>query len=218
MRRRYTRERYLEIVAGLKATRPGLTVSTDLIVGFPGETEGEFEETLDLIRRAGFVDSFSFKYSPRPGTAAADMAGAVPADEAQRRLLALQSLQREQTLAYHRSRVGERTTLLVDGESRRGEGQVCGRDPHHRVVNVSPPEGMVFAGGADPGDLLEVELVEATPHSLIGVPVGLAQAPETGDPASESRASAVKLRVRVADERERRGEPQPAADPLRVIG
>ena len=218
MRRRYTRERYLEIVAALKAARPDLTLSTDLIVGFPSETEAELEETLDLVRQAGFVDSFSFKYSPRPGTQAAGMEGSVPPEEAQRRLMALQSLQREQTLAYHRSRVGDATTILVEGESRYGAGQVCGRDPHHRVVNVSPPEGMIFTAGVDPGTLLEVEIVEATPHSLIGSPPAVAGAARTPGKTAEIGASAVKWAPRPADEDRWRGSrPEAPSDPLRVI-
>jgi len=217
MRRRYTHERYLEIVRALREARPDLTLSSDLIVGFPSETEAEFEQTLELVGAAGFVDSFSFKYSPRPGTTAAEMAETISGEEAQRRLMALQSLQREQTLAYHRGRVGERVRILVDGDSRRGAGQICGRDPHHRVVNVSPPEGMVFTEGHEPGRLLEIDIVEATPHSLIGA-IPSAGATRTPGPAGENAASAVKWAPRPADEDGWRGaRPDAPSDPLRVI-
>jgi len=167
MRRRYGRERYLEIVAGLRRARPDLALTTDLIVGFPGETEADFEATLALVREAGFVDSFSFKYSPRPGTAAVELHGAVPPEEAQRRLERLQALQKEQTRAYHESRVGETVRVLVEGGSRRGGGQWAGRDPQNRVVNVELPP----AAGVEAGALLDVRIVAATPHSLLGEPL-----------------------------------------------
>jgi tRNA-2-methylthio-N6-dimethylallyladenosine synthase len=167
MRRRYGRGRYLEIVAGLRQARPELALTTDLIVGFPGETEADFEATLALVREAGFVDSFSFKYSARPGTAAADLPSAVSPEEAQRRLERLQALQKEQTRAYHESRVGETVRVLVEGDSRRGAGQVAGRDPQNRVVNVDLPTG----AGVEAGALLDVRIVAATPHSLLGEPL-----------------------------------------------
>ncbi len=163
MRRRYTRERYLEIVAGLRARRPDLALSTDLIVGFPGESEADFEDTLTLVREAGFVDSFSFKYSPRPGTAAAEMADAVAPELAQRRLVQLQDLLRGQTLEFHQTRVGEKTSVLIDGPSRRGGDQLAGRDLYNRVVNVDLEPGH----GNLPGDELAVQIVAATPHSLL---------------------------------------------------
>jgi tRNA-2-methylthio-N6-dimethylallyladenosine synthase len=168
MRRRYTREDYLRIVADLREARSDIAITTDVIVGFPGETEADFERTLSLIPEAGFVDHFSFKYSPRPGTPAARLSteAVIPAQEAQQRLEALQQLQRSQTLAYHRSRVGIPTEILLDGPSRRGGGQLCGRDPYLRVVNLHPPDHPGWA--PKPGDLLPVEIVEATPHSLIG--------------------------------------------------
>ncbi|HEB88743.1 MAG TPA: tRNA (N6-isopentenyl adenosine(37)-C2)-methylthiotransferase MiaB [Deltaproteobacteria bacterium] len=163
MRRRYTRGAYLEIVAALRRARADLSLTSDLIVGFPGETRQDFEDTLALVREAGFVDSFSFKYSPRPGTPARGMEGEVPPEEAQARLRALQSLQKEQTLAYHRGRVGERTQVLIDGESRRGPEQVSGRDPQNRVVNLEV-EGDRPIG---PGSLVPVRIRAATPHSLL---------------------------------------------------
>ena len=165
MRRRYRADDLRSLAERLRAVRPGLVLTTDLIVGFPGERERDFEDTLDLVRDVGFVDSYSFKYSPRPGTAAASLPGRVPELEAQARLEALQGLQRRLTLAYHRSRVGGATEVLVEGASRR-PGQLSGRDPWHRVVNL---EAAAFPGAA-PGSLLPVRIAEATPHSLIGEP------------------------------------------------
>jgi tRNA-2-methylthio-N6-dimethylallyladenosine synthase len=133
-------------------------------VGFPGETDADFRDTLDLVRDVGFVDAFSFKFSPRPGTAAASMEGAVPRDVAQARLEELQTLQRALTLAAHRARVGATTQVLVAGDSRRGGGQLTGRDPYHRVVNFGAPAG----APPEPGALFRVKIAEATPHSLIG--------------------------------------------------
>lgn len=168
MRRRYTRERYLEIVTALRAARPDVAITSDLIVGFPGETEADFADTLALVRDAGLVDSFSFKYSPRPGTTALELPDEVPADVAQDRLERLQAQQRAQTLAYHQSRVGEEALVYVDGESRRGGLQLSGRDPQNRVVNVDlAPDHAVAAG-----DRLRVRLVEATPHSLRAERIG----------------------------------------------
>jgi len=184
MRRRYTRERYLEIVAALRAARPDIAITTDLIVGFPGETQEDFEATLSLIEEARFVDHFSFKYSPRPGTAAAAEASqAAPAEVAQCRLEAVQSLQRSLTLAYHRARVGSTTEALIEGQSRRGGGQVCGRDPYHRVVNVATE-----ATAPVPGARVAVEIVEATPHSLIGRPLASPLPAAFAPKAAESRA------------------------------
>ena len=163
MRRRYDGDGFRRLADRLREARTDLALTTDLIVGFPGETDADFQATLSLVRDVGFVDSFSFKYSPRPGTAAAGMGDEVPEPVAQARLEELQSLQRGLTLAAHRAREGERTEILVEGPSRRG-GQICGRDPYHRVVNVP-------LYGAEPpevGSLLEVRISEATPHSLIG--------------------------------------------------
>ena len=162
MRRRYTREQYLEIAEALRRARPGLVLTTDLIVGFPGETDADFEQTLSIVEAAGFVDSFSFKYSSRPGTSAADLADAVPGERAQERLVRLQVVQSRLTLAYHQSRVGQETRVLVDGASRHGGQQVTGRDPHQRVVNLDPAPDRALL----PGDFVTARIVEATPHSL----------------------------------------------------
>ena len=168
MRRRYRADDLRRLVARLRAARPDLALTTDLIVGFPGESEADFAETLALVGELGFADSYAFKYSPRVGTAAAERGGSVPERVAQERLEALQALQRGLTLAYHRSRVGGSTEVLVEGPSSRSRregrvGQLSGRDPWHRVVNL-PAES--FAA-ARPGDLVPVRIAEATPHSLI---------------------------------------------------
>ncbi len=166
MRRRYTADDFRDWARALQAARPDLVLTTDLIVGFPGETEADFQATLALVEEVGFVDAYSFKYSPRPGTAAAARREArVPPEVAQERLERLQALQRRLTLQAHRARVGERAEILVEGATGRSPGQLRGRDPQHRVVNVHHR--------APGGSLLEVEIVDATPHSLIGRPVPL---------------------------------------------
>jgi tRNA-2-methylthio-N6-dimethylallyladenosine synthase len=164
MRRRHSAAAYRALVDRLRRARPDLALTTDLIVGFPGESHADFEATLELVREVGFVDAYSFKYSPRPNTPAAHFEDAVSDGLAQERLEALQALQRSLTLAYHRERVGGLTAVLVEGSSRHGGDQLAGRDPYHRVVNLAAPAD----GAAPPGSLATVRVVEATPHSLIG--------------------------------------------------
>jgi tRNA-2-methylthio-N6-dimethylallyladenosine synthase len=164
MRRRHNRDEYRRLVERLRDSRPDLAITTDLIVGFPGETDEDFADTLRLVRELRFTDSYSFKYSPRPGTTAASFPDAVPGPLAQTRLEELQDLQRSLTLEAHRARVGETTEVLVEGPSRRGGFQLSGRDPFHRVINFScEPER-----SPAPGSLVWMAIVEATPHSLIG--------------------------------------------------
>ena len=166
MNRRYGRQDYLNIVAALRAARPDISISTDLIVGFPGETEHDFEQTLSLMSEVLLVDSYSFKYSERPGTPA-QRRGLRPVDPgvAQDRLQALQALQRQLTLDAHQARVGSRTEVLVEGGSRHGGRQLQGRDPHNRVVNFCADAPVA------PGTLCAVDVSAATPHSLLGTAV-----------------------------------------------
>ena len=166
MRRRYGGDDVRRLVERLRGARPDLALTTDLIVGFPGETDADFAATLALVADAGFADGFSFKYSARPGTAAAELRDRVPEEVAQARLEVLQDQLRRQTLAYHRGRVGTRTEVLVEGRSRR-ERQLAGRDPWHRVVNL---DAAAFPGTA-PGRIVPVQIAEATPHSLLGEPL-----------------------------------------------
>jgi tRNA-2-methylthio-N6-dimethylallyladenosine synthase len=184
MRRRYTRDGFRRIAERLREARPDIALTTDLIVGFPGETDAEFHDTLALVREIRFVDAYSFRYSPRPGTEAAEADDPVPASLARERLEELQRLLRELTWEAHRARVGRRTEVLVTGPSRRGGAQLSGRDPYHRIVN--------FAGSAAPGSLARVEILAATPHSLLGR--------EEGAPEALRGASPVKPGAPRADE------------------
>lgn len=169
MRRRYRVADYLGIIERLRSARPDIAVTTDLIVGFPGESDADFAATLDAVRAARFVDAYTFKYSPRPGTAAATLEDAVPPAVAQERLERLQDLLRGFTFDAHRARVGTETEVLIEGESRRG-GQPSGRDPWHRVVNLAAVPALAAAAG----QLVRVRILEATPHSLIAEPAGAA--------------------------------------------
>ena len=189
MRRRHSAGEYRQLIDQLRASRPDLAITTDLIVGFPGESDADFADTLKLVREVSFTDSFSFKYSPRPGTAAVSMADAVSESVAQARLEQLQDLQRSLTLDAHRARVGETTEILVEGPSRRGGAQLSGRDPFHRVVNFSTRA----EASPEPGALIRVEIVDATPHSLIAV----------WNPGVETdrQPRIVKMAARIADER-----------------
>ncbi len=165
MRRRYRADDVRRLSSRLRAARPDLALTTDVIVGFPGETERDFSDTLALVEDIGFVDSYSFKYSARPGTLAPGLDDRVSEAEAQVRLEALQAVQRGLTIAYHRGRVGTETEVLLEGPSRKG-AQLQGRDPQHRIVHIDP-EGFP---GAGPGDFLRVHVAESTPHSLLGAP------------------------------------------------
>ena len=163
MNRRYRPDEYVEIAERLRAARPGLALTTDLIVGFPTETRADFEETLGLMERVRFTDSFSFKYSERPGTPAQRRGlGELDPGEAQARLEEVQRLQAALTLEAHRARVGEQVEVLVDGDSRRSEAQRSGRDPQNRLVNFSATRAIAR------GDYARVQIEDYTPHSLLG--------------------------------------------------
>jgi tRNA-2-methylthio-N6-dimethylallyladenosine synthase len=162
MRRPYTAADYRALCDRLRAARPDVALTTDLIVGFPGESDADFRATLALVRDVAFVDAYTFKYSPRPGTRAAELADAVAPEVAQERLEELQDLLRCLTLAAHRQRIADETEVLVEGAGRH-PGQVSGRDPYHRVVNL--------AAEVEPGEFVRVRVVEATPRSLIGEPL-----------------------------------------------
>jgi tRNA-2-methylthio-N6-dimethylallyladenosine synthase len=163
MNRRYDRATYVDTVTRLRAARPGIAITTDLIVAFPTETREDFAETLGLMREVRFTDSFSFKYSQRPGTPAARrFLGELDPAEAQARLMEVQSLQAELTLEAYRARVGERVDVLVDGHSRRAGATHTGRDPQNRLVNFLADRDIARGAYAC------VDIDGYTPHSLLG--------------------------------------------------
>jgi tRNA-2-methylthio-N6-dimethylallyladenosine synthase len=162
MRRRYSRAGYLEQLAALRAAVPNIALSTDIIVGFPGETEADFELTMDLVRQAQFQSMYSFKYSPRPNTLALKrMPDDVPEGEKTRRIVALQDLQRDIQIALFESMIGRVESVLVEAISRRRDWEVAGRTSGNTVVN--------FAGDASlVGQLVPVRITAASPNSLRG--------------------------------------------------
>jgi tRNA-2-methylthio-N6-dimethylallyladenosine synthase len=163
MNRSHSAESYLKILERVRAARPDIALSGDFIVGFPGETEAEFADTLALIDAVGYAAAFSFKYSPRPGTPAATMDGQVPAEVMDDRLKRLQARIVRDQLAFNQASVGRRCTVLVERRGRQ-PGQWLGKSPWLQSVH--------FTDQAAIGDLIEVELLEAGPNSLAGRRVG----------------------------------------------
>jgi tRNA-2-methylthio-N6-dimethylallyladenosine synthase len=160
MNRRHTADDYRRLIDRLRAARPDLALSSDFIVGFPGERDADFEATLALIGEIGFAQAFSFKYSPRPGTPAAAQPRQVKDAVKGERLARLQALLAEQALAFNRATVGRRLPVLLERPGR-GPGQLVGRSPYLQAVHLDAPD-------AAPGDLVEVDIVAHHPHSLAG--------------------------------------------------
>jgi len=164
MRRRHTREGYLELIGKIRQRLPDVALSTDMIVGFPGETEADFEETVSLTRAVGFHSMFSFKYSPRPNTLADQrLADDVPEDEKTRRIVALQAVQREIQTALNARLVGQEVAVLVDAASRRRDTEISGRMSSNVVVNLPGPPAWI-------GRTVQTRIERAGPHSVWGVP------------------------------------------------
>jgi tRNA-2-methylthio-N6-dimethylallyladenosine synthase len=166
MRRRHTREEYLDLVARVRAAVPAIALSTDVIVGFPGETDRDFEDTLSLTRQAGFHSMFSFKYSARPNTfAIKHFDENVPAEVKSERLEELQRVQRAIQLRLHERAVGTVEPVLVDSLSRRRTSEVSGRTSGNTVVNLPGEPGWL-------GRTVHVRILRAGPNSLWGEPEG----------------------------------------------
>jgi len=167
MRRRYTRERYLELVAEIRETIPQATLSTDMIVGFPGETAEDFEQTLSLVEAAQYHSMFSFKYSPRPNTLAMKrMADDVSDEEKTARIVALQSLQRAIQTRLHEAAVGTTVEVLIDSAGRRRHAEISGRTSGNTVVNSAAPGGTEASEWV--GRTIPIRIHRAGPHSLWG--------------------------------------------------
>jgi tRNA-2-methylthio-N6-dimethylallyladenosine synthase len=167
MRRRYTRESYLDLVATLRERVSGITLTTDMIVGFPCETDADFEETMSLTRLVRYESMFSFKYSERPNTLALKRyPDAVSEVEKTRRIVALQALQREIQLELHEAAIGSEVEVLVDSVSRRRDWELSGRTSGNTVVNFPGPRDWL-------GRTVKVRITRAGAFSVGGEAIGL---------------------------------------------
>jgi tRNA-2-methylthio-N6-dimethylallyladenosine synthase len=165
MRRRYTREQYLELVEAIHRLLPDVALSTDMIVGFPGETEEDFADTMSLTAAVGFHSMFSFKYSPRPNTLADKrLPDDVSESDKTRRIVALQALQRTTQVALNARLVGQQVEVLVDAASRRHDTELTGRTSQNVVVNLPGPSELI-------GQLVMVRVERSGPHSVWGQPI-----------------------------------------------
>jgi tRNA-2-methylthio-N6-dimethylallyladenosine synthase len=163
MNRRHSAADYLAIIARLRAARPDVALSGDFIVGFPGETRADFDATLDLIRAVGYASAYSFRYSPRPGTPAAERAQ-VDQAEAEARLQEVQALIDAQQRAALAAMVGRTAEVLYERPGRIA-GQWAGKSEHLHAVHVADPAGQ-------PGEIARVRILRAEPHSLAAERIG----------------------------------------------
>jgi len=161
MKRGHTAEQYVDKIRRLRAARPGISIGSDFIVGFPGETEADFAATMTLIQEVGFDHSYSFVYSPRPGTPAAGLADGVAMDDKKRRLEILQTRIEHNAQRISRAMVGTTQTVLVERLSRKDVTQVAGRTENNRWVNFAGEPELI-------GQLCDVRITEALPNSLRG--------------------------------------------------
>jgi tRNA-2-methylthio-N6-dimethylallyladenosine synthase len=161
MKRGYTALEYKSIVRRLRAVRPDISLSSDLIVGFPGESDADFAATLRLVEELGFDSSFSFVYSRRPGTPAANLTDDTPREVKLERLQRLQALIETQAQAISQSMVGSRQRVLVHGHARKDARELSGRTDNNRVVNFPGPDSVL-------GHFVDIEVSQALPHSLRG--------------------------------------------------
>jgi tRNA-2-methylthio-N6-dimethylallyladenosine synthase len=167
MLRRYDRDRYLEVVAALRGAVPGITLTTDIIVGFPGETEDDFQETLSLVERVGFDDAYTFKYSPREGTPATRLKDAVPdalaGERLERLVAAVRGIARRRNVAL----VGSTYEVLVEGRAKRGE-LLQGRTRTNKVALIAGPDSWI-------GGYRDVRFTGTTGSTFTAVPLGRGQ-------------------------------------------
>ena len=161
MKRGYTALEYKSIIRRLKAARPGIAIATDIIVGFPGETEEDFDRTMDLIDEVGFDASFSFIYSPRPGTPAARLPDDTPYGVKLERLQRLQKKIDENATEISRGMLGKIERVLVLGPAKRGEGELMARTDNNRIVNFAGPTSLI-------NQMANVRITEVFPHTLGG--------------------------------------------------
>lgn len=160
MNRKHNAGQYLDVVARLRKAQPKLALSSDFIVGFPGETDADFEATMSVVREVGYAQAFSFKYSRRPGTPAAAMQGQVNEAVKEERLARLQALLRDQQTAFNKACIGETMSVLVENPSRR-EGFMFGRSPYLQTVRIKGDASLV-------GTEVTIRVTHAAPNSLEG--------------------------------------------------
>jgi tRNA-2-methylthio-N6-dimethylallyladenosine synthase len=165
MNRKHTREKYIKIIEDVRKTRPDIALSSDFIVAFPGETEEDFVETMDLIEKVKFAQSYSFKYSPRPGTPAA-LKDLIPDDVASKRLYKLQALLKQQQTTFNQGFLGASMPVLFETKGIRGKNQIVGKSPYLQAVIVEIPDNH------NPqeyfGKILNVEIIKMNDNSLFG--------------------------------------------------
>ena len=166
MRRRHTREDYFEIIDKLRSARPGISLSSDFIVGFPGETDKDFQDTLDLVDKVGYDESFSFIYSPRPNTTAKDLEDSVPMEVKKERLKLLQQKLENSALSISRKMVGETRKCLVTGVSKKDPGEFQARADNNKVVIFSCNDESLI------GNFVDIEILQAQNKSIRGLLVG----------------------------------------------
>jgi tRNA-2-methylthio-N6-dimethylallyladenosine synthase len=160
MNRRHSRDDYLRVIDRLRAAQPSIAFTSDFIVGFPGETDADFRQTMTLVESVGFNGSFSFKYSPRPGTPAAEMADQIPDEVMSKRLHELQSLIDEQQKAFNSDSIGKTFDVLFEKAGRHPE-QIVGRSPYLQPVHVTGTSDLI-------GRMGQVEITDVSAHSLYG--------------------------------------------------
>lgn len=168
MKRKHTVMEYRATIRRLREVRPDMSISSDFIIGFPGETDADFEATMNLIAEVGFDQSFSFVYSQRPGTPAASLPDDVPLEVKKQRLQILQTRITQQAQAISRDMVGTVQRILVTGPSRKKSGQLCGRTANNRVVNFKGDNDLI-------GEFVDVTILEALPNSLRGQLTGVTE-------------------------------------------
>jgi tRNA-2-methylthio-N6-dimethylallyladenosine synthase len=161
MNRGYTREEYLKIITMLRSLMPNISLSTDIIVGFPGETEEEFQDTLSVLEEIRFTNIFSFRYSPRPQTAAFKEKDSVPFEEKKKRLIKVQTLQKKIQLEFNSSLIGTAMKVLCLGRSKKDSQVLSGRNEGYQVVNFTSQEDVI-------GRYVDVRITSCGPYSLIG--------------------------------------------------
>ena len=160
MNRKHTRDFYLEVIERFRKARPDIAFSSDFIVGYPGETDKDFEDTLDIVRQVHFAQCYSFKYSPRPGTPASTLATQVPEDVKSNRLLVLQDLIRKQQLEFNQSCIGKTMRVLLMNSSKK-DGQIAGKSDYMQTVNVEADKNLI-------GTFIDVKITSASQNSLLG--------------------------------------------------